>query len=101
MIYVATDTELQTLLSNLNIEIDGTDFSWYELYKRTFIANDYEKWTLERTLLNRDWVTSEYYTSNKYIVVYGRWQNWSRWDAYTKSFKTKSEALAFIESEVR
>lgn len=101
MIYIATDNEVQVLLSTLNVEIEWTMINGYELYKRSFIANDFEKGTSERTIFNKDGLTSEYYTSNKYIVVYWRWQNWSQWDAFTKSFKTKNEALTFIESEAR
>jgi len=63
-----------------------------EITRRTFEALKHPKGSPEREALNRNSITSEYQPSNKYVV-----QN----EAYSFAFRTKKEAIAFVDKETR
>jgi hypothetical protein len=62
-----------------------------QVVKRTFTALNYEKGSLERAALNKDWLTSEYMPSHRYGV------RGNNGEHTPFTYRTKAEALARAE----
>lgn len=69
----------------------------YRVLRRTFEAAKYPKGSEERSKLNLDSYTSEYYTSMKYEL---RWETDNYPYPHKRQFRTKKEAIDAIPNQI-